>query len=354
MISTGTMTGTAAHHPPVGRSPIGRDDDHARPHRCSGWRPLPGHRIPGRDRPRGQVRLRTRLPPGTQRSTRHRRRARQRPGQPTGRRVLSVPCGILTCCAAWHQARQCMYCMHGCPPRDARYVFVIQRQHDRLGLGQLLRTLRPGSDVLLIDRVTDGPACTVTVARDLVADDEEILVADCDSYLVWPAAWVLDFGSAPARRPAASPAGAPPTQLALTPRSTRTGGSRRPGKRKRSRHSRRPAPIGGGALVTSIRLLTQRSRTGPPRTASIMSRLCIIISSAAAVASCRSSCRSSGLSARHETRIGSPPPWRGGSTVRVRPLSAPVAQGCDSCPTARIVWHVLTAWFGRGSRSPRN
>lgn len=80
-----------------------------------------------------------------------------------------------------------------CYPLDARYIFVVRSQHVPLGIREILLTLRPGALILEIDQVTDGPASSVLVAREFIDTDDELLIADCDSYLVWPHDWVLDW-----------------------------------------------------------------------------------------------------------------------------------------------------------------
>jgi NDP-sugar pyrophosphorylase family protein len=78
-----------------------------------------------------------------------------------------------------------------CLPADATYYFVVQREHLALGLADVLTKARPSATILSIDSVTDGPACSALVARRFIDNGEDLLIADCDSVLVWPHDWVL-------------------------------------------------------------------------------------------------------------------------------------------------------------------
>lgn len=76
---------------------------------------------------------------------------------------------------------------------DARYIFVLLREHMEIGLGALCMHLRPDATIITIDEVTAGPVCTVLKVRGEIDSDAELLVADCDSVLVWPDRWVLEW-----------------------------------------------------------------------------------------------------------------------------------------------------------------
>jgi dTDP-glucose pyrophosphorylase len=70
-------------------------------------------------------------------------------------------------------------------PREAhRFTFICQKQHlDGYGLGRKLQTWAPNSNVIPVSRVTDGAACTVLLARDVINTDEPLMIANCDQYV---------------------------------------------------------------------------------------------------------------------------------------------------------------------------
>ncbi|MCA1701793.1 MAG: glycosyltransferase family 2 protein [Actinobacteria bacterium] len=80
-----------------------------------------------------------------------------------------------------------------CYPRDASFVFVIRAEHEALGLADILRAERPNAAIVTTAQETAGPVATALLARHLVDDDEDLLVADCDSYLVWPFDWIWSW-----------------------------------------------------------------------------------------------------------------------------------------------------------------
>jgi dTDP-glucose pyrophosphorylase len=80
-----------------------------------------------------------------------------------------------------------------CYPRDASFVFVIREEHEACGLADVLRAARPNADIVTTSLETQGPVATALLARDLIDDEEDLLVADCDSYLVWPFEWIWNW-----------------------------------------------------------------------------------------------------------------------------------------------------------------
>ena len=70
------------------------------------------------------------------------------------------------------------------PRRPHRFTFICQREHlDQYGLADHLRRWAPGCRVIGIDRVTEGAACTVLLARDHIDTDRPLMIANCDQYI---------------------------------------------------------------------------------------------------------------------------------------------------------------------------
>ncbi|NDJ60755.1 MAG: NTP transferase domain-containing protein [Chloroflexi bacterium] len=68
----------------------------------------------------------------------------------------------------------------------SRLIFVALREHDTdHSLNKQLRDL-VGDDIeiILLDDVTDGQLRTVMAARDLISTDEDVLIANCDTYMI--------------------------------------------------------------------------------------------------------------------------------------------------------------------------
>jgi dTDP-glucose pyrophosphorylase len=70
------------------------------------------------------------------------------------------------------------------PSRPHQFTFICQREHlDRYDLADHLTDWAPGCRVVGIDRVTEGAACTVLLARDQIASDRPLMIANCDQYI---------------------------------------------------------------------------------------------------------------------------------------------------------------------------
>jgi dTDP-glucose pyrophosphorylase len=70
------------------------------------------------------------------------------------------------------------------PKTEHRFIFVVQGEHlERYELSQKLEDWAPGSVVLALDSVTDGAARTVLAARDLIASEEPLVIANSDQWI---------------------------------------------------------------------------------------------------------------------------------------------------------------------------
>ncbi len=59
----------------------------------------------------------------------------------------------------------------------AHFVYVVQREHFKAyGLGEKLPAYRPGCDIVQIDGLTEGAACTVLCAKEFINNDTPLLV----------------------------------------------------------------------------------------------------------------------------------------------------------------------------------
>jgi NDP-sugar pyrophosphorylase family protein len=97
--------------------------------------------------------------------------------------------------AAGYQIPKPLIPVHGIPmievvvnnlrPRQShRFVFICQEEHDRTyDLRGFLESLAPGCEVICIDGVTEGAACTVLIARELINTVEPLMIANCDQWV---------------------------------------------------------------------------------------------------------------------------------------------------------------------------
>jgi NDP-sugar pyrophosphorylase family protein len=100
--------------------------------------------------------------------------------------------------AAGYQVPKPLIPIHGMPmievvvnnlrPRQShRFVFICQEEHDRVhNLRNFLESLEPGCEVICIDGTTEGAACTVLMARELINTQEPLMIANCDQWVNSP------------------------------------------------------------------------------------------------------------------------------------------------------------------------
>jgi HAD superfamily hydrolase (TIGR01509 family) len=69
---------------------------------------------------------------------------------------------------------------------DAHYIFLVQKEHyEKYNLKQLLNLIAPGCDIVQVDGLTEGSACTTLLAKDLINSDEPLLMANSDQFVEW-------------------------------------------------------------------------------------------------------------------------------------------------------------------------
>lgn len=65
------------------------------------------------------------------------------------------------------------------PKREHRFIFICLKEH-RKGLEPLLSDL---GQIIWIDDVTEGAACTVLKAKELINNNDPLLISDCDQII---------------------------------------------------------------------------------------------------------------------------------------------------------------------------
>ena len=62
----------------------------------------------------------------------------------------------------------------------------MQKDHyEKYNLKQLLNLIAPGCDIIQVDGLTDGAACTTLLAKDLIDNDSPLLMANSDQFVEW-------------------------------------------------------------------------------------------------------------------------------------------------------------------------
>jgi HAD superfamily hydrolase (TIGR01509 family) len=69
---------------------------------------------------------------------------------------------------------------------DAHFIYLVQKDHyEKYNLKQLLNLITPGCDIIQIDGLTEGAACTTLLAKELINNDESLLMANSDQFVEW-------------------------------------------------------------------------------------------------------------------------------------------------------------------------
>ena len=69
---------------------------------------------------------------------------------------------------------------------DARHIFIVQKSHcEKYNLRNMLNVIAPDCEVVEVDGVTEGAACTTLLAKEFINNDEPLLMANSDQFVDW-------------------------------------------------------------------------------------------------------------------------------------------------------------------------
>lgn len=69
---------------------------------------------------------------------------------------------------------------------DAHFIYIVQKEHyEKYNLKQLLSLISPGCDIIQVDGLTEGAACTTLLAKQLINSDMPLLMANSDQFVEW-------------------------------------------------------------------------------------------------------------------------------------------------------------------------
>lgn len=65
-----------------------------------------------------------------------------------------------------------------------RFIFICLREHGaEYGLEEHLAELTPGCEIVYVDQVTEGAACTVLLAKKFIDNDDPLMIANSDQWV---------------------------------------------------------------------------------------------------------------------------------------------------------------------------
>jgi HAD superfamily hydrolase (TIGR01509 family) len=69
---------------------------------------------------------------------------------------------------------------------DSKHIFITQKQHRiKYNLDSLLNLISPECSIIDVDGVTEGAACTTLLAKELINNDNPLIIANSDQFVDW-------------------------------------------------------------------------------------------------------------------------------------------------------------------------
>jgi len=69
---------------------------------------------------------------------------------------------------------------------DATFTYVVQKEHrQKYNLDTLLNLITPNCNIVEVDGVTEGAACTTLLAKEFINNDQPLLMANSDQFVEW-------------------------------------------------------------------------------------------------------------------------------------------------------------------------
>lgn len=69
---------------------------------------------------------------------------------------------------------------------EANYNFIVQREHyEKYNLKFLLNLIAPDCNIIQVDGITEGAACTTLLAKEFINNSNPLLIANSDQFVEW-------------------------------------------------------------------------------------------------------------------------------------------------------------------------
>ena len=67
---------------------------------------------------------------------------------------------------------------------EGRFIFLVQKEHyEKYALQYLLPLIAPGCEIVQVDGVTEGAACTTLLAKKFIDNDAPLITANSDQFI---------------------------------------------------------------------------------------------------------------------------------------------------------------------------
>ena len=69
---------------------------------------------------------------------------------------------------------------------EATFIYIVQKKHrEKYNLDTLLSLISPNCKIIEVDGLTEGAACTSLLAKELINNDQPLLMANSDQFIEW-------------------------------------------------------------------------------------------------------------------------------------------------------------------------
>ena len=69
---------------------------------------------------------------------------------------------------------------------EANFIFIVQAEHrKKYNLDSMLKVIAPNCQIIEVDGVTEGAACTTMLAKTLINNSNPLLIANSDQFVEW-------------------------------------------------------------------------------------------------------------------------------------------------------------------------
>ena len=69
---------------------------------------------------------------------------------------------------------------------EAKYIFIVQQSHfEKYNLKETLSNFCPNNEIVQINGITEGAACTTLLAKQYIDRDEPLIIANSDQFVEW-------------------------------------------------------------------------------------------------------------------------------------------------------------------------
>jgi HAD superfamily hydrolase (TIGR01509 family) len=77
------------------------------------------------------------------------------------------------------------------------FVFIVRKEHmDKYNLKSLLNIIAPKCKIIVIDKLTEGAACTVLLAKKYINNGKPLIIANSDQFIEWnPSETMYNFST---------------------------------------------------------------------------------------------------------------------------------------------------------------